>query len=161
MLTLSVTARASLTGGTLLFNTATLDGAEPEHSAGNNTAFNATSTARRSDRALTLSAPTGPFLSATVVTYTLTVTNTGPSDDTDVIVAGTCTQGALGAMAVGGSRVIHFVAQPLTTAATTVVLDISITGDTVEADAALWPNQATAAVDIVPFQQWLPYVGHP
>ncbi|MBL8095712.1 MAG: DUF11 domain-containing protein [Anaerolineales bacterium] len=182
VLTVSVTPNASLAGGALLFNSATIDAAEPEVSAGNNTVFSAASTVRRSDNALSLDAPTGPLFSATAITYTLSITNTGPSNDTGVVVQGTYTSGVLGlpvsddpacvvasgqitctigALAAGAGRVFHFSVMPLTTSATTGTVDLTISGDNTEGDGASGPNQATVSIDFVPFRQWLTFVGRP
>lgn len=182
VLTVSVTPRSDLSGGSQLFNTATIDAVEPETSSANNTVFSANTSERRSDLAVQLDGPVGTIFTATAITYTLTVTNAGPSLDDGVLVTGTYTTAALGAvvsddadcvasggaiyclletMAAGTQRVIHFTAQPLTVVADTLLLNVSVSGDNLEPADATGINQATTSAIVIPYRSWLTWIGHP
>lgn len=182
VLTISVTSRSDLASGVQLFNAITIDADEPELAAGNNTVFTGNSAVRQSDLGLHLAAPGGPVLSGTALTYTLTVTNTGPSVDDDVVVLGdysvvglsdvvsddpacqsvdgyiAC---GLGGLASGEVRVIGFTARPLTNADADFALSFSVVGENDEPGGATAPNVGSATISVDPYRIRLPWIGHP
>ncbi len=182
VLTISVTPRSDLASGAQLFNAATIDADEPELSAGNNTVFTGNSAVRRSDLGLRLAAPGGPVLSGTALTYTLTVTNTGPSVDDDVVVLGdysvvglsavvsddpACQSIAgyiacgLGGLASGEVRVIGFTARPLTNTEVDFAFAFSVVGENDEPGGATAPNVGSATIGVAPYRIRFPWIGHP
>ena len=182
VLTVSVTPRSDLTVGTQLFNTATIDATEPETSAANNTVFTATDSERRSDLAVQLDGPVGLLHSATAITYTLTLTNAGPSVDDSVVVTGSYPAALMGAlvsddtdctasdgvvyclfaaMAVGDHRMIHFTARPMTVVDETLIVSVSVDGNNPEPIDAIGVDQATTSTNITPYRRWLPWISHP
>jgi len=85
--TIVVTVNSSTTGP--LTNMAEVSGNEPDLTPGNNTATEETTVNTQADLVLTKTDAPDPVIAGETLTYTLTITNNGPSDATGVVVTDT------------------------------------------------------------------------
>ncbi len=85
--TLTVTVRVAASTTTDLDNTATVTGNQPDPNPGNNSSRQPTVVIRRTDLAIAKSDNVDPVTAGELLTYTLVVTNNGPSDATGVAVS--------------------------------------------------------------------------
>jgi uncharacterized repeat protein (TIGR01451 family) len=85
--TIAVTADSSLTDGALLTNTATVSGTETDLIGANNSSSIQTSFIRRADLGIIKTDSTDPVVAGTSFSYTLSITNNGPSDAAGVKVS--------------------------------------------------------------------------
>ena len=88
-----VTLAPSLADGTTLTNTAQVAGNEPDSNPGNNTDTAETQVIRQADLAITKTGDPNPVTAGNQITYTLTITNLGPSDASGVRITDTLPAG--------------------------------------------------------------------
>jgi uncharacterized repeat protein (TIGR01451 family) len=82
--TLVVRVNASLAAGTSISNTATIGSAGPDSNPANNTVIESTAVQTSADLSVTKTADRSSAIVGTNITYTITVTNNGPSDAQNV-----------------------------------------------------------------------------
>ncbi len=87
--TFVVNVGASVPNGTIITNTAMATSATTDPTAGNNSATATTTVMPQADLSITKSDSPDPIVTGQNVTYTLTVSNAGPSDSTGVTVTDT------------------------------------------------------------------------
>ena len=105
--TITITARAPPEGGTVT-NVATVSATEPDPNQGNNTSATVTTTVRpRADVSITKTGPATVDAGAQF-TYTLTVSNAGPSTAHDVTVTDQLPAGVTGVSASGGGFTCNY-----------------------------------------------------
>lgn len=80
-----VTLPPSMAHGTTLTNTAEVTGNEPDPNLGNNTDTEQTRVIRQADLSVTKTGDPDPVIAGDSLTYSLTITNNGPSDATGVV----------------------------------------------------------------------------
>ncbi|HET6212635.1 MAG TPA: DUF11 domain-containing protein, partial [Micromonosporaceae bacterium] len=78
---------SSVPAGTSLPATATVSATSPDPAAGNNTASDAATVATKADLRVVLTSDADVYKPSTVIHYTITVTNGGPSDAVGVVVS--------------------------------------------------------------------------
>ncbi|HEX4110635.1 MAG TPA: hypothetical protein VHX88_21075 [Solirubrobacteraceae bacterium] len=161
--TITAAIASSVTGG--IANTATVTSTTPDPNPGNNTSTITTPTAPSADLSLTKTASPSPAIAGQEVTYTLTVTNNGPSDaggvsvsdplpSTETFVSAstgctdagstvTCTQASL---AAGASVAFQIVAHVASSAAGHVANTATVTSNTPDPDPG--NNTATSTVGL-------------
>jgi uncharacterized repeat protein (TIGR01451 family) len=152
-ITLVAQVSPAVAGGTLLHNSATVSTSTSESSTANNTAtFDTTVNPPQADVALT---KTGPATAAagTQITYTLSLTNNGPSDSQGVTLVDTLPTGetfvsasegtgsgtnfsdSIGTLAAGASRTVTLVAAISASASGTLNNSAAITATTGDANS--------------------------
>jgi len=126
---IDVLVAASVPAGTSLSATAVVSATSPDPVAGNNTAADASTVSTKADLKVVLTSDADVYKPSTVIHYTITVTNTGPSDAVNVVAtqllppaksgfyvsndagcpapAGTTFTCNLDTLAVGGTRIIQ------------------------------------------------------
>ena len=166
-----VTVDPALADGTTLTNTAGVVGSEPDPDLSNNIASEETRVARQADLAVTKTDDPDPAASGGDLTYTLSVTNNGPSDATGVtltdtlptgvtFVSATPSQGScsesggtvtctLGDLAVDGSAAVEIVVtlDPTLADGTTLTNTAEVAGN--EPDPNPDNNTATEETQVV------------
>lgn len=126
--TLVVTVKANTPNGTILINNASVSSAVSDPNNGNNNVTSSTTVQTRADLAITKTSDKAIYKPSSLITYTITVQNIGPSDALAVVVTdnlpttrqaiylsdtGGCTKSgltltcSLGYMAVGESRTFN------------------------------------------------------
>jgi len=85
--TIAVMASAALADETILTNTASVSGLEPDPIPGNNAANSLTTFRRQADLQIEKGDSADPVIVGTALTYSITVTNKGPSLATGVVVS--------------------------------------------------------------------------
>ena len=90
-LTVAVDVQSSVADGAELSNTATVTGTEADPDPGNNTSTATTTVHRETDLAITKDNSASSAVAGTVFSYTIHVTNNGPSDASGVTVSDTLT----------------------------------------------------------------------
>ena len=93
--TVVATAAASLTDGSSLANSVTVTGTDPEPAtaSASNSASASTAVIRRADLGITIADSPDPVVAGTDLTYTVTVTNYGPSSSTGYAASATLPAG--------------------------------------------------------------------
>ena len=126
---IDVLVAASVPAGTSLSATAVVSATSPDPVAGNNTAADASTVSTKADLKVVLTSDADVYKPSTVIHYTITVTNAGPSDAVNVVAtqllppaksgfyvsndagcpapAGTTFTCNLDTLAVGGTRIIQ------------------------------------------------------
>ncbi len=180
VITIAVRPKADLTTADTLFNVVSAAGVEAESKPGDNFTFKSSGVVRQSDMTVEISAPTGPVQPETPISYTITVTNTGPSDNTGVVVTGTykasdmVIEGAVGATChtssgqivcqlgtIADTQVKTFTWQAKSLKADlSVGLQTEVRGNNVEPDI-VGVNFASMSTQIGPFTFCLPIVINP
>ncbi|MCG3208918.1 MAG: hypothetical protein FOGNACKC_02531 [Anaerolineae bacterium] len=112
VITVAVDAASGLVDGSTIFNTATATAAEPDPTPANNSATQPTGINKVADLALTKSDNPDPVVAGQLLTYTLAVTNYGPSTAsgvaiTDTLPAGVAVAAAPGCGLAGGNLVCN------------------------------------------------------
>ena len=82
--TLTVAVDSAVANGTVLSNTAVISSASSDSNPGNNSATSTTTVASSADLSVTNAASSGAVVNGQPISYTLTVTNAGPSTATTV-----------------------------------------------------------------------------
>jgi uncharacterized repeat protein (TIGR01451 family) len=77
----------SVSAGTVLTASATVSAGSPDPAGGNNTASDSSTVATRADLRVVLTSDADVYKPSTVIHYTITVTNAGPSDAVSVVVS--------------------------------------------------------------------------
>lgn len=147
-ITITATVPATTTVGSVLNNTATAAGNENDDVAANNVGATSTVVNRLADLTLALAASSEPVLAGNYLTYTLTLTNTGPSDASAVTVSDTLPGGVIYTSASpecshsAGVVTCLMSTQP---ASTTQVLTVTVLVPSSSSEGALLFNQAGAS----------------
>ena len=164
--TVLVDVASSVTG--TLTNTATISGNQPDPNLTNNTSTVTTPVTQEADLAIVKSGSPDPVDAGKPLTYTLTATNNGPSDDTGVTVvdtlpagvtyaSSTSTQGStsdagatvtanLGNLASGATATITIVVNVASTTTGTITNTATISGN--QPDPNLANNTGTCLTDV-------------
>jgi uncharacterized repeat protein (TIGR01451 family) len=117
--TVVVDVASSVATGTIITNTATVDGNEPDPTAANDSESETTTVNRQADLAITKSDSAEPVIAGTSFFYTLLATNNGPSDASGITVSDTLPAG-LTFHATGSSPSCSAVGQAVTCTAATI-----------------------------------------
>ncbi len=148
-----VDLNASIAHASALENHASISGAEDDPTRTNNSSTVTTSVERRSALELTVSDSVDPVLAGNEVSYTLEVTNLGPSADDNVSVIDTLAQGTTFVSASSGCA--HDAATVTCDAGTmlpgsSAVFSIVVATDSSLANGSVLTNRATASGDRSP-----------
>lgn len=100
--TVTVVVAVPASGAGTLINNVSVSATETELNSGNNTDSETTAIIRRADLSITKSDNPDPVLAGEVLTYTLSITNAGPSDAAGVVVTDTLPAGVVFGSASGG-----------------------------------------------------------
>jgi uncharacterized repeat protein (TIGR01451 family) len=172
--TLVVNVDSGVAGGTVLTNTATASSATTDPNPGNESGVATTTVGASADLSVTKTDAPDPVVAGTNITYTITVTNAGPSTASTVALADTlpagttfvslsspggwsCTTPAVGAggtvncsvAALGvGSAVFTLVVQVDGSTATSTVISNTATVSAATTDAAPGNNSATSTTTV-------------
>jgi uncharacterized repeat protein (TIGR01451 family) len=162
---LVVHVNANVPAGAALTDTATVSSSTADSNTANNSASFTSTTATRADLAISKTGPASASAGQNV-TYTLSVTNTGPSDAQNVMVSDmlpsgesfvsasvgsgsgtTYSSGNLGTLAAGGSRVITVVAHVSSSPGSSTLTDTAtVSSSTGDANLANNTARTTTAV---------------
>ena len=153
--TLTVAVAPSVAAGSILSNTATVTSASADGTAGNNSATALTTVSASADLSVTKVDFPDPVIAGGTITYTITVTNAGPSDAQTVTLADTLPAGTTFAAlvspagwscttpAVGSGGAVNC-SNPLV-AVGSEIFTLDVTVDPVAAEGSIISNTATTA----------------
>ncbi len=161
IVTIQVTVDSGTTG--VLNNTATVSGNETDPDPGNNTATEPTTVITETDLQVTKSDSPDPVVAGETLTWTVTVTNNGPSDATGVVlddviptgvtvntISAPCAGGfpcSIGNLAAGASQVV--IIQVTVNSSTTGVLNNTATVSGNETDPDPGNNTTTEPTTVI------------
>ncbi|MCP4358768.1 MAG: DUF11 domain-containing protein [Chloroflexi bacterium] len=186
VITIAVRPKSNLTTADILSTLVEIDGVEAEAVLGNNNDMKSSGVVRQSDMTVEISGsadlvPISPDVGSIIpVTYTITVTNTGPSDNTEVVVTSTYTaseiviEGAEGAActisagqtvcqlgAMSDTQVKTFYLQArLLKEASTLALQTEVGGKNVE-QPDVGVNQVSISTRTMAFPIYIPIIIRP
>lgn len=178
-ISIAVQPKSTLTSADTLVNTADIGATEPESSASNNFTSFLLGVERISDLTLTLTSSADLVASGAPITYTLSATNLGPSQNTSVqisltlpldhlvdpVISGVeCMQSAfntatllcsLGTLEAGSTLSITITGTLIGLDAAPITVTASISGDNPEPDPNA-PDTATISTTVTPYRVLLP-----
>jgi uncharacterized repeat protein (TIGR01451 family) len=99
--TVAVTVLPLVAHGVVITNSAAVSANEPDPASVNNTAVESTTIDRLADISISKTATPDPVIAGQALTYTLTITNAGPSDAAGVVITDTLPGGVVFAAAAG------------------------------------------------------------
>lgn len=177
VLSITVIPKSNLPAAEPLLTTVTIQATEADQSAPNNFASQQNPVALQSDLGVAITGTSGTQQTTSAASYTVTVSNNGPSDNQNVqlvvtiptqmiegvqitgsgcTLVGTTLTCSIGTMVANATATFQIDGTLLTVEPSTATLTATVSGSVAEPPSPLFVNSTSASVDVLPFELLLP-----